>query len=61
MKKKEKEKHYGKLLKKAIEEKGLKKIGILAKLKMSKPTLNTRLLDGDFTIKEKELIDKYYL
>jgi hypothetical protein len=61
MKTKQKEKHYGKLLSKAISEKGLKKIGILKKLGMSKPTLNTRLIDGDFTIKEKELIDKYYL
>ena len=61
MKKKEKEKHYGKELKKAIKERGFTKKHIFTKLGISKPTLNTRLVDGDFTIKQKELIDEYYL
>lgn len=59
--KKEKPKHYGKLLSKAIEEKGIKKKHVYEKLCMSKPTLNTRLIDGHFTQAEIEIIEAEWL
>lgn len=58
---KEKPKHYGKLLLKAIEEKGIKKKHVYEKLCMSKPTLNTRLIDGHFTQAEIEIIEAEWL
>jgi predicted XRE-type DNA-binding protein len=55
------QKHYGKALLKAIEQKGLKKKNIFLFLKMSKPTFNKRLVDGNFTEFEKAEIEKNYL
>lgn len=57
----EKPKHYGKLLAKAIEKKGIKKKHVYEKLCMSKPTLNTRLVDGCFTTAEIEIIEAEWL
>jgi hypothetical protein len=54
-------KHYGKALSKAIKEKGFKKKYIFFLLKMSKPTLNKRLLDGEFTSHQKFIIDANFL
>ena len=58
---KEKPKHYGKLLQKAIDKKGIKKKHVYEKLCMSKPTLNTRLKDGHFTASEIEIIEEEWL
>lgn len=59
--KKEKPKHYGKLLLKAIKKKGVTKKHVYGKLCMSKPTLNTRIKDGLFTSAEIEIIEAEWL
>lgn len=53
--------NYGKLLKKAIKEKGLKKKFVYEELGISKPTLNTRLKDGCFTEEQIEKIKSLWL
>ena len=55
--------NIGKLLSEEIEKQGLKKNRIADALSISRPTLNTRLIDGEFTeeqiriLKEKRFID----
>lgn len=61
MKMNKKDLHYGKALAKYIKENGVKKKFVFEKLGISKPTFDLRLIDGDFTIAQKELINKYYL
>lgn len=48
--------HYGKELKKAIKAKKLMKLFIASKLKITRPTLDARLKDGNFTPVQIEII-----
>ena len=51
--------HYGKILKKYIKRSGIKKSKIATDLKITRPTLNTRLLDNDFSEIQIEKIKSY--
>ena len=57
---KTKELDYRKVLKKAIK-KGFTKRSIFTKLGISKPTFDTRLVDGNFNAKQKKMIEELYL
>lgn len=57
-KKKIKHPHYGALLKKAINKKGLKKIVVAKSLSISRPTLDSRIKDGLFDKEQKLKIDE---
>lgn len=57
-KKKKQPIHYGRLLKKAIKDKKLMKFYVAKDLKLSRPTLDSRLKDGKFSKAKIELIKK---
>lgn len=51
---------YRKILKKAIKN-GFTKRSIFTRLGISKPTFDTRLVDGNFNAKQKKIIEDFYL
>jgi predicted XRE-type DNA-binding protein len=53
-------KHLGVKLQSYIDENGIMKKYIFAKLEISKATLNTHLKDGKFKEKTKKLIVKHF-
>ena len=52
------EKNWGKELKKTMIAKGVSKIHIVKLLKTTRPTLNKRLIDGNFQHFEKAILIK---
>ena len=55
-----KKQHLGEKLQQYIDENGIMKKYIFAKLEISKATLNTHLKDGKFKEKTKRLITKHF-
>lgn len=57
-----KTKNLGKIVLKAMTKKGTKKLFMSKLINVSRPTLNSRLVDGEFTDKQiKILTDNGYL
>lgn len=54
--KKVKKVNIGKILDKNIKSKGLKKKKICDDLEMSRPTFNSRLIDGEFTTDQIKIL-----
>lgn len=52
----EKKINYGRLLKRAINRKGLTKYMIAKQLKISRPTLEIRMIDGEFNAAQMEVV-----
>lgn len=52
----EKKINYGRLLKRAINRKGLTKYMIAKQLNISRPTLEIRMIDGEFNAAQMEVV-----